>query len=190
MELKFHDLDTDDASIAQNGTIIQGSVNQIAQGTTEITRIGRKCTIKKIHWRFNITLTATTASANTSETVRVILYWDKQTNKAAAGITDILESDNFQSFRNLANKGRFRILMDRTYQLKAGSGGGDGTTEDYGEDSIDDEFHKDCTIPVEFNAATGAVTEMTTNNVGILLLSKAGAITAFEGKMRIRFSDM
>ncbi len=55
-ELKFHDLDIDDAVVAVNGTIAQVSCNIIAGGTTESTRIGRKSVIRKINWRYEIVL--------------------------------------------------------------------------------------------------------------------------------------
>ncbi len=51
-ELKFHDLDIDDATIASNGTIAQVSCNLIAQGVTEVQRIGRKCILRSVNWRF------------------------------------------------------------------------------------------------------------------------------------------
>lgn len=187
-ELKFHDVDLDDASITAAGTITD-SINKIAQGTTESTRIGRKCTIRNINWRFNIELAPTTASANTSEHVRVIMYLDKQCNGATATVTGILESDNFMSFNNLGNKSRFRTLMDRSYDLNATAGGGNGSTEDYGEHIISDSFYKKVNIPVEFDSTLGAITEMRSNNIGVLLLSKNGAQCIFESKIRIRFDD-
>ena len=49
--------------------------------------------------------------------MRVMLYHDKQANGATAAVLDILESADYQSFNNLVNSGRFRILMDRTYAM-------------------------------------------------------------------------
>lgn len=127
-ELKFHDVDLDDAVVAA-GAVVTPSVCLIAQGVTESTRVGRKCTLKSINWRFSITLAPSTASANTSDTIRVIMYVDKQANGATAANTDVLESASFLSFNNLSNKGRFRTLMDRIYDIKSSAGGGNGTTE-------------------------------------------------------------
>ena len=187
-ELKFHDIDINDAVIAANGTIAEDSCNAIAQGVTEVQRVGRKCVIRSINWRFDITLPASTTSGATSDFVRVIVYLDKQCNGATAGITDILESDDYQSFNNLGNKSRFRTLMDRSYDLIVGAGGGNGTTEDYGEDLVSDTFFKRVNIPIEFDSTTGAITEVRSNNIGVLLLSKSG-LCVFESKMRLRFSD-
>ncbi len=187
-ELKFHDLDTVDAVVAATGSIDVPSCNLIAQGTTESTRIGRKCTIRKILWKFDCKLPASTSSTATSDVLQVILYLDKQANGVTAAVLDILETAAVNEFRNLSNSGRFRILMNRHYSLTAPSGGGDGTTEDYGEYVIHDEYYKECNIPLEFSGITGAITELRSNNIGILLISKDGTAN-FNGKMRVRFSD-
>jgi hypothetical protein len=191
-EMKFHDVDVDDAAVATNGSILNsGSVNLIAQGVTESTRVGRKAVIRSINWRWNLKKAATTAGSNASESIRLILYLDKQCNGAAAGVTDILESDNYQSFNNLANKGRFKILMDKEITMNALSGGGDGTTEDYGAVERNGSYYKKCSIPIEFSSTTGAITEIRSNNLGVLILSKNGTSTApvFDSKMRLRFTD-
>ncbi len=189
-ELKFHDLDIDDAAIAVGGTISQDSINLIAQGVTESTRIGRKCNIRNIGWKFELQLAEVDGGANPldPDTVRVILYLDKQANGATAAVTDILESNDYQSFNNLANKSRFRTLMDRTYELNTPAGGGNGTTSDWASSLITDSFYKKCSIPIEYDATTGAITEIRSNNIGVLLLSRNGLV-AFRSKMRVRFSD-
>ena len=187
VELKFHDLDIDDAVVAANGTIAEDSVVAIAQGVTETDRLGRKCVVKNINWRFDLRLPVrATATGGLSDVVRVILYHDKQANGATAAITDILESDDYQSFNNLANKARFRTLMDRTYNLDAPGGQGDGAVNDSNEMILSDSFYKRVNIPLEFSAGTGAITELRSSNIGVLLLSKAG-LCDFESKMRIRF---
>ncbi len=191
-ELKLHDLDVDDAGIAANGTIVEDSVLTIAQGTTESQRVGRKVVVKAIGWRFAIIINEKTSGAATSDIVRVILYLDKQTNGAAATVTAILESDDYQSFNQLANKSRFRTLMDRTYEIHslAGSGRGSTDTLNYGENMLQDTFFKNVNIPIEYDnsVTTGAITSMRSNNIGVLLLSREGS-ALFDSKMRIRFSD-
>ncbi len=191
-ELKFHDLDIDDGVIATGGTIAEDSCVVIAQGTTESTRLGRKVTVKSINWRFDVTLPTTATAADTSDVVRIILYLDKQTNGATAAVLDILESANYQSFNNLANKSRFRTLMDRTYNLSSPAGSGRGTTDtlSYGEMVIQDSFFKKCNIVIEYdNSGTdGAITTQRSNNIGVLTISQNGT-SAFQSKMRLRYSD-
>ncbi len=186
-ERKFHDLDINDATIASGGTITQVSCNIIPQGVTEIQRIGRKCTINTILWRYELLLAAGTTS-NATDVVRIILYLDKQTNGATAAVTDILESDDFQSFNNLANSARFDILLDKTIAMNAIGLAGDGTTIDSPAHIAQFTFFKKCNIAIEFSATTGAIGEQRTNNIGLLLLSRSGLVS-FGSKMRLRFTD-
>ncbi len=191
-ELKFIDLDHDDTVIATGGTILNGSINLIAQGITESTRIGRKCTIRKIGWHMTWALPAVNATggAPNADTGRAILYLDKQCNGATANVTDILETADWQSFNNLANKGRFRTLMDRSITLNyaAGSGSGGAADNDYAQNIVHEEFYKDVNIPIEYNDVNGVLSEIRSNNLGILLISNNGII-GFFSKIRLRFTD-
>ncbi len=184
-EMKFHDVDLDDATIAA-GANVTASINLVAQGVTESTRVGRKFTIRSINWRFHITIPAGT-TGNTSDTVRVIMFLDKQCNGATASNTDILETADFQSFNNLANKSRFRTLMDRTYTINAPISG-DGTTIDSGKVEIQDSFFKKVTIPIEYDAVASTITGIRSNNLGVILCSSDG-VAGFFSKIRLRFSD-
>ncbi len=192
-ELKFHDLVIDDAVVASAGTIAQASCVIIPQGTTESTRLGRKITVKSINWRMEIGLAELDAQATpgNEEIIRIIVYLDKQTNGAAAAILDILETANYQSFNNLANKSRFRTLMDRTYALNYNTLASDGAgVTSSNAMSIQDSFFKKCNIVIEYdNTATdGAITTQRSNNIGVLTISKSGT-GRFLTQMRIRYSD-
>lgn len=191
-ELKFHDLDINDSAIAAGATIAEDSVLTIAQGTDESTRVGRKVTVRSIHWRFSVSQNSQADQADPpkGDVVRVLLYLDKQANKATAATTDILESADYQSFNNLANKRRFRTLMDRTYVVGYNLAQTDGTnTGAYPETLVEDMFHKKVNIPIEYDGSTGAIGQMTSNNIGVMTLSKNGT-AVFESKMRVRFSDV
>ncbi len=189
-ELKFHDVDLDDALISSGGTVTD-SICKIAQGVTEVQRIGRKAVIKKIGWRYQLSIAEQDAQSTpvSADTVRVILYQDMQCNGASAAFNDLLESTDFQSFSNLVNRGRFRVLMDRTHALSvrtlASDGAGvvssSGIKQNYS-------FYKACNIPIEFNAATGAITEIRSNNIGVLVVSNAGVVN-MDSKFRLRFTD-
>lgn len=188
IELKFHDLDIDNGAISSTAEIVEDSCNGIQQGVTEVTRVGRKCTIRSINWRYRIEKTTTATEANGSLIVRVILYLDKQCNGATALATDILEDANYQSFNNLANKSRFRTLMDRTYDLNP-SAAGNGTANDIMPLKVTDSLYKKVNIPIEFDGTTGAITEIRSNNIGVLMVADINDIATFDSKMRLRFSD-
>ncbi len=189
-ELKFHDVEADDAIIAAGG-VITASINLIAQGTGESERIGRKCTLRSIMWRGSVSLpeAETQGAPGDSERVRLILYLDKQCNGAAATALGILEVVGVDNYRNLANSGRFNILMDKTLTINY------QTTSHFAVNSFSNaqvmrpfSFFKKCAIPLEFDNTTGAVTEIRSNNVGLLIVSAGGA-GALVSSIRLRFSD-
>ncbi len=189
-ELKFFDGTTSDAVIASGG-VITDSVNLIAQEVTENTRVGRKCVIKSINWKYELSLPTKDAQAtpSASEEVRVILYLDKQCNGATATAAGILETTTIHGFRNLANSGRFNILMDKLHQLNYMTLASDGAgVVSQVNNTRQFSFYKSCNIPIEYDNTTGAITEIRSNNIGILLVSVQGT-AAMVGNMRLRFSD-
>lgn len=187
-ELKFWDLDVDDAVVAAAGTIAADSVNLIPQGVTESTRVGRMCRIRKIQARFQVSLPTTSVPGDTAEGVRIIVYHDKQANGAAATVAGILEAADWQAFNNLSTSKRFVTLFDKRISLRSMSGSYDGTNDQFGADLQMCEFYKNVNIPVEFASTTGAITEIQSSNVGVLYISAAG-LAAIQSKFRIRFSD-
>lgn len=191
-ELKFHDVDLDDGVVDAAG-LITPSINLIAQGVTAKTRVGRKCVVRSIIWKYSFTLPQrdATTSPEAGDTIRVIMYQDKQCNKATALSTDILETADYQSFRNLVQVGRFNILCDKIHTLNYAGLASDGVgvvsnNEVRGEGGL----FKQVEIPIEFNddEDDGRLTTITSNNIGVYLLSANGKM-GFESKIRLRFSD-
>ncbi len=186
-ERKFHDIDVDDASI---GTVWAypntGTINLIPQNTGSSGRNGRKAVIRAINWRFQIEKGVTATSVLASDTVRVVLYVDRQCNGVTATSALMFASDNFQTFNALENRMRFKILMDRTYQLNSQSS---AVVAEFGTVRINDSFYKKCDIPLEFSGTGTPVTDnIKSNNLGVCLIS-AEAICAFDSKFRLRFTD-
>ncbi len=194
-ELKFHDVDLDDAIVASAGGLT-GTINIIPQGVTEIQRVGRKCTLKRIAWRYSYSLPEQDAQADPAagDVLRIILYQDKQCNGASAGIGGstggtLLVSADYQAYNNLTNSGRFVVLMDKTHAINYLTTASDGAGV-VSQSSVirHGAFYKTCNIPLEFDAAAGALTECRQNNLGVLLISKNG-VCGFQSKFRLRFSD-
>ena len=188
-ELKFHDIAIDVTPIAVPGAVV-ASANVIAQGVGESERIGRKMTIVTVLLRWRVTLLASVASNLTDGVFRMIIFVDKQCNGATAAVTDILAAANYQSFNNLANKGRFRTLHDRTHVVNAMAvAATDNTTFVSMEVAKDGEvFLTGLNIPVEYSASTPSIADIRSNNVGLLLIAGAGVLN-FDSQMRVRFSD-
>lgn len=187
-ELKFHDVNVTVDPISVSGSI-HDSINKIAQGATELERIGRKVIVKSIHIKGKIQTKNTNVTDNGQTIVRIIVFLDKQCNGAIASVLDLLESTTWDSFRSLDNSGRFKFLLDRTVVCSAQMNivpTGDvpqaaGTNKVF-------RFNTKCAIPVIFSGATGAITEMCCNNIGILTIcDKAGTAPFHDFTCRLRF---
>ncbi len=185
-ELKFHDVTLDDALVDTGGTVTATMII-IPQNTTESGRIGRRCIVRQIGWKYRLGLNTSVDPANTSDTCRIILFIDKQCNGATAAVLDILSTADYQSFRSLERNKRFIILMDKLHTLRVTAAGGNGTAFEMGQTSLHGHFYKRLNLPIEYSGTTGGITEIESNNIGVLLISVSGNIT-FASQMRIRFT--
>ncbi len=189
-EVKFFETDVDDAVIAGAGTVLS-SLNLIAQGLTESARVGRKITVTHIGWRGNVTLPEQDAVATpeSGDVARLVVFIDTQANGAAAAVSDIFDTNDWQSFNNLANSQRFRTISDKlitlNYQGLASDGAG---VVSQGNIVKPFTFFKKVNIPIEFGGTAGSIDEITSNNIGILLISATG-ICGMGSKVRIRYRD-
>lgn len=187
-ELKFLDLDLDDSVVAAGGNITP-TICVIPVGSGQSERVGRSVRLRSIHWKYYIILPSTTSVAATSDSVRCVLYVDLQCNGAAAAITDILASDEWQSWRNLNNSRRFHILYDKVHTLNSVSGAGQSATDNFGVDSISVEHHiNTVNYQIEYSGTDGTLDELTSTNVGVLLVGRDG-FAGFESKLRLRYYD-
>ncbi len=186
-ERKYFDTQNNDAVVASTGAIVD-SVNIIPQGTTENERIGRKCTIRSLHIRYTWTLNTTSTPAESSDIGRLIIYIDRQCNGAAAAITDVVASAAWNQFLNLEQSHRFHILKDETCDLNSMSGAYDGTNDQFGEHTVEKQAHFKLNLPLMFDASAPAITDLTSNNIGMLLFTKSG-FAQFDSRVRVRFTD-
>ncbi len=187
-ELKFFDTTVADATQDTAGSISMLSANLIVQGIKENDRIGRKCRIRSIMFRGQQIMPTQTSASATGVKTRIIVYLDKQCNGATAAVLSILETASVNSFRNLAESGRFQIFHDRTYNMTQIAAGGQSASNVYPEYLKPWSFFKQCDIPLEFGGVTGAITEVRSNNIGVLAISSDATVTL--GYIcRVRFSD-
>lgn len=208
VESKFYDVVLSDTTIGAPGQfftkvsagpeVLTFSLNDIPQGTGESQRIGRKCTITKIHMRLNFEFLAVETpdlvqASNAHETIRFMLIWDKQCNGTAGASLDVVETNVYNSYRNLANSKRFVILYDmlRTFNTTAVAEG-NGTTKASRRVIRDYQVNvtKKLWIPIEFDGTTGDITEIKSNNIQTLCWSKhGGRMLLNDSQVRIRFID-
>jgi len=191
-EDKFFDFNHVSAVVSSGG-FISPSINLIVQGTGENERVGRKITIKKINVRFTVALGI--GSAGGGDVIRCMLVLDKQCNGTAATVGQVLHDIEYDSFNNLSNKRRFRVLSDKFYTLNhpagAGSAPADVVTNVFADDKKYEAVYKDVNVPIEFDqAGAPAVTiaNVRSNNIFLLLHSRSG-LGLVKYKSRIRYSD-
>ncbi len=120
----------------------------------------------------------------------MIVYLDKQTNAAAAALLTLLTTITVDSYRNLANTGRFQILFDKTFMLNIMSQNAATTAM-----TVFRQFNlnKKCAIPIEYDASatTGAIGTQRSNNIGIWYVVDTSTGDTFDviGNCRLRYSD-
>lgn len=186
-EMKFFDTSNSFAFDATGEVPATGQLNLIPQGTTESSRIGRKCCIKSIQMRGTIQYVPDTNTLGAT-TVYLYLVLDKQCNGAAAAITDVLTSANMSiGMVNMANSERFVILKRFIIKQQAGA----GVQAAFGRDNAQIEFYHKCNLPLEFSSTTGAITELKSNNLFLLAGTDTASddLVTFLGTTRLRFSD-
>lgn len=190
-EKKFFDTDLSTA-FGTTAAVID-SICKIPQGIAGDERIGRKITITKLKIRYTISLPAQVDSNNldSGDVARVIFFIDKQTNGSAALGADILKTNTkFQSYRLLSNVGRFVILMDKMHTLNYLTMLSEGGTSSQFTNLTFAEYHfnKSLNLPIEFSGVVGAITELQSGNIGVMVISKTGK-AEFNGHTRIRYAD-
>ncbi len=212
IEKKFYDGDLTDAVVAVGAefadvvsagpSVLSSTLNDIPIGTSASTRIGRKCTITNIYIRLTfqyivLTIASLVAVEQSQELIRIILYQDKQSNKAndsaVTKVAQLLTAETYDAFRNLNNSQRFNILYDKTFNWNAlALGSGNGTANDSTRERKQYyvKISKKVFIPLDFDSTLGAITELTQNNIGLMYITRfGGRLELTGGQYRLRFID-
>lgn len=185
-ELKF--LDT---AIAI-GNIIPGTggfsptLVAIPQDDTESGRDGRQAIVKQLSIRGAIT---TDATAVNQERLRFVLVQDTQTNGALATILNVLETNDINSFRNLENNHRFKILKDIEIPMPPKTVNTAATTAMVQTVPFKCDLKMNMIMDYDSSAATGVIATQRSNGLFFFLLSGGSSTADFGGIARIRFAD-
>lgn len=174
------------AVVGKEPTAVQTGMtelNDIPPGTGFYQRIGSRIVMKSIAVKMHFL-----PADNTPVTViRVMLVYDRQVNKAFAGIGDLLATNDgaatFSSGINMQNKNRFLILRDQFVTIDAGQGL-DRFVSMYVKGRWETDFS---------GTAGNAVADISTGAVYLLWFygSKvgAGAVNAVDISTRVRYDD-
>ncbi len=151
----------------QSGTLTTGidilsqPCVDILQNATDEGRIGKSIIVKSVHLKGNIKLIPSTeVVCNCAIDLWCVL--DKQANGAASPTTAIWNNiDGNKALRNFDNMSRFEVLVHRTYQLEPKA----GVSGTYNNCFIDINIYKKLNIAIDYGGATGAITEIKSNNI-------------------------
>jgi hypothetical protein len=160
--------------------------NGLILGTAATQRIGRQITMKSLLFRMVINASA----AGGPGVLRVLLVIDHQANGAAMTTVDLFEqpavADVITSPLNLSNRERFRILMDKLYNI-----GGDIAGSSVEPDTVHIEKFKKLNLITTYNGGNaGNVTDIATNSLYLVCLGTATAVSPVTNyDVRIRFTD-
>jgi len=162
-------------------------LNPCAQGTTTITRSGRKIMMTSLLYNWTLGYAATTGG---SSPLRLVIVYDKQANGVAPTAAQVFAADQIDSPMNLDFSKRFKVLVDHKH---------DGLSLNGNESAFISGF-RDFTkskaggLPVEFkNTSAGDITDIQTGSVYSFVYSNGGFTTAAPTQAlftRIRFTDM
>lgn len=171
------------STAVNNGGSI-GVINALAPGTGASQRIGVKVTLRSIEMRLvaNCDLVGGLAQTN-----RFLLLMDRQANAAAPNLADFLNPATYLGIRNLVNRKRFRIMLDKAYELTPVAG-------DYARKNFKIYMKFRRGIIVEYNnVGAGTIADIVTNAIHFVTIgSEAAGNTdgAINGVIRIRYTDM
>lgn len=190
-EKKYYDTTViDNGSGVAAGVVIPSLIAGIVQGTTDSTRIGGKIRITNINLRGFTSNVDLAAGGLAGFYLRIILFVDKQANGATATVTDILATANFNSFRNMNNLSRFVILKEKFIRCPI-----EVTTATAAATHTDQnprlwKINKKVNIDICYSANAGAVTDLRSNNIGILYFpSSTNVVPCSDGRCRIKYFD-
>jgi len=160
------------------------SIVKIPQGATQSTRVGYKCVVKSLQYRG---LAQLPAGATSNDDVYMYIIQDTQANGANPISSDIWTTSTAAvMLRNIQNGDRFKILVKEKIQLNANAGVAAAFD---GDQKVFEGFLK-VNIPMSYNGATGAVTEMKSNNIMCWVGSvSTDDVMEFNCSYRVRYTD-
>ncbi len=192
-EKKWRDIAVDMSPISSTGTI-DDTMCLIAQDVDSSARIGRRCTIRSIFWRWMIFLPEVDAAATASppDVVRLMIVQDTQCNGVIFTPAEVLVSADFQAYNNLSNRNRFKILCDKSVSINYNTLASDnaGVVSSAQHQRIGSCYLKNVNITITYDntAATGAIGTRRSNNIAIMCISQNG-VARLGSVYRIRFTD-
>lgn len=182
------------AGTAVGSSSCYSSLCLVPGGSKDTERVGNLICVKNFNFRGHVEY-ASAISTNPQNCVRIVFYWDLQTNGSAATIGDLfycgaagtLTTRETDTFRNLDQVARFKIIKDKTFYFSPTAYSGTNAAGHIFPLKVN--WKGD--MPVHFSGTTGAITELKSENVSWTGWSD-GADSQFllAGTARIKFTDL
>ena len=172
--------DDTEATIAVDTTPVTHMLNNIDLGSGTSQRTGRRVEMISLYLRITFALGAT----ETSTVIRYIIFYDKQTNGALLGASDIIDANTVTAHLNMDNRQRFEVLRDKTITMNL-------LVDTSPQFVFRKEFIKLRCRDVIYNGTAGGVADINTGGLFIMLLSNIGVgatapIGAYTARLRYR----
>lgn len=178
MEVNFFNLGVVRNPVLSTGEMF--ALPLIALGPDEQERDGLSITLKSVSFKhlFHLPPLDAGAQAISPDTVRWIVFIDKQANGALPAVTDLLDTAYFQSEYNVGNEGRFIILLDETESLLyTGGMASDGAgLVSHQATRMTFQHQHDLDLTIQYGGDLGAIMNITSNNLLIFYISQAALI--------------
>jgi len=158
------------------------TLNACTAAATPTSRVGRHIKMSSLLIRGYVGLAATSTGACP---VRILVVYDKQTNKLAPGATDVLAQDGFSYPMSLQNSRRFKVVFDKQYPFMGTAGPQGIEINEYIKLNLDTEFID--------GAGAGTVADITSGGLFALvsLGPNVGVATVLNNvQARVRFTDL
>jgi len=166
-------------------------LNGVAQGTDFTNRVGRKVQMKSVQLRGSVFPNSTSHVAGRWD---LYLILDMQANAAAPNVTDIISANTgSNSFINLNNRDRFKVLVHRFGFVGAASGGDTAApSANLASGGRALEIYKSLNHEVIFGGTGATIGSIQSNALYALMITDGGAAGEgmdYEFAARVRFTD-
>ena len=151
-------------------------LNDVAQGTTAITRIGRKILMKSV--------LVQGLATNTGNSARVLIVYDRQPNGALPAATDVLTSNTIMAAQNLDNRDRFLILADIMPYDQVENISNPSANSGFGY-----KRYIKCNLETIYSGNAGTIADIMSGSLIMMTNCNAGTLTGETGIQRVRFVD-
>jgi len=177
-ELKYFDLNISSSVQSVFWNVISNqALCSITQGVGASQRVGRKIRVRGIVMRGKYLGTTTGTQVNpTPSPYTIDFLWDKQCNGAAPAVTDIYTSANSQGLPNPLYDDRFKFIKRVAKDDPSGA-----------HTQINTKIN--CNQVITFDASTGNLTDLSTTNLLVTMVTPFDATPTFSGILRILYVD-